>query len=460
MSEIPLAFRAEILGPLTDKLRDGYSSSLVGVGDSGKSEVVRHLKREDVRRHYFGEQDAARVLYVYIDLDSLQSYTDHAAYAKLLQALVEDLPALEADTHELQATLESQWHEFVTTPSPSEILAQTYLARALKHVLDEYADRVIYVLDDCDALIQEVPGTWLRGLRALRNDHPEQLMYVTVSRKELSQLRPTSPEFETFFELFSPHLIFVGPNTETDARGMIERLDAHKNGAPHQLTAEETHRILELSGGHAGLIGVVYQATNRPHDPQAIDLMSSDIIELLSAQNIVRAECDKILESLTPVELSSLQELASGANSDGSAIPVLKRKGLVKENLDGQRTIFSPLLREAAKHATHPASASDSEAPHSHLRVDPENRTVISSSGKAQVTLSVPEFELFVTLFQKMPEPGTEIDLVNHLMAVEPGGDPEQRVQDHVAALNERLQTLGLKIQTSADGYYLLRAAD
>jgi len=469
MPDIPIAreFRQEILGPLTGKLKDGNCSVLVGVGSSGKSNVVRHLLREDVRAKYFDEEGARHLLYLYIDLDGLQSYTEHAAYAKLLSTLIEGLPQLRANTQEFEKELDGQWREVIGTSSA--ILAREYLARGIKRALREFAERVVFVLDDCDRLIQEVDGAWLRGLRALRNDHKGGLMFVTVSRKELQQLRAPSPDLQTFLELFSAHPLFVGPYTETDGLGMLARLAGRQNETARPLNQNEIARILELSGKHAGLISAVYQATNRFRDPYAVELMSSNVVERLMGKKLVRAECEKIWESLPNAETGVLEELARGAKPSGAALQVLKRKGLVVENVDGQLAFFTPLLREFIKRVntrqdasavTHAPTRAVSEAGSASpvaptpLRLDHASKTIVL--GEKRIALSPAHFELILALWHKMPEPCRTEELVTHLVLFESTDVPYERLGVHLDELNQTLHGTGLQILKLTAGQYCL----
>ncbi len=473
MSEIPipLTFRSEIIKPLAGKLQDGYCCSLVGVGSSGKSNVVRHLKKPEVRKHYFGEQAASRILYLYLDLDGLESYTSHVVYAKLLRVLADELVNLPGDTRALETTLEAQWREILTTSS--ELLAHDSLERGIKRVLTQHADKVIFVFDDCDTLIEKVEGSLLRSLRALRNDHKGKLLYITVSRRELNQVRGSSPDFETFFELFASNLIFVGPYREVDARGMIERLAARNNEATRPLTEQEIQRLVQLSGGHAGLISCVYQVTNRSRDPLAVDIMASGVVNTLLGKTLVRTECGKILASLSKGETAALRQIAAGQMATGASLTVLIRKGLVLQNIEGPFTIFSPIMREFVMHPNNTASAGANVPPR------PETETAsahTSSSNAAPEVSSVPlahidhgtrsvgigavraqlapaEFEVFLVLYHKEPHPCSSQELLKRII-VPPGKDQGEFLDDQVRSLNKQYAAAGILIQKSSDGRY------
>lgn len=466
MTEIPIAcsFRQEILTPLTGKLQDGYSCSLVGVGSSGKSNVVRHLLRQDVRAHYWGA-DAERVLYLYLDLDALQSYDEDVVYAKLISILRQTLAQRSDETAGLSALLETQWREVVS--NHSAVLAREYLAQALDRLFTTLI-QVVIVFDDCDRLVAQVKGEWLRGMRALRNDYKGRLMYVTVSRKELSQLRPRSPDLETFFELFAQHLLFVGPYREADALGMLARLAGRQNEAARPLQQEEIQRILELSGQHAGLISAVYKLTNRYSDSSAVDLGSPHVIQRLMTRKLIRAECEKITDSLPPSESQALQHIANGTVEEGSAVRVLKRKGLVRENVDGALTVFSPLVREHARHleqsdqldSTSDELAGDALArpPTAHEPLVTERATHTVRVGAWYVQPEPAQFALVEELAHRMPASCTAEELLMCLVGVNEPEVSYTRLDARLRELNQLLVETGYRV-TSIEGSYKLETS-
>ena len=67
---LPLDFRQEVLGELTNCIENGQSCAIIGVASVGKSNVLRFLMREDVREHYFIDRSSSIQL-LYIDGNSL-----------------------------------------------------------------------------------------------------------------------------------------------------------------------------------------------------------------------------------------------------------------------------------------------------------------------------------------------------------------------------------------------------
>ncbi len=426
--QLPLTFRSEVIGPLVAKLRAGESCSLIGVGSVGKGNVVRHLQREDVLQHYFLD-DALHTLYLYVDCNDLPHYTEQALYSEILNVMSKEVRRLGDAGAMLQPQIAALWHETVTPGS--EPLVRHNLEGAIAMVLDGPAQSIILLLDDCDGLMAEATPALLRSLRALRDDHKLRFMYVTVSRRELSRLRPMSRDFETFFELFAAHTIAVKPYREGDAIFMLERLAARQETHPRPLSDAEIRRLIEITGGHAGLLKQVYEATR--HGERALD---PDLASILINKQLVWAECEKVWEDLEDYELSDLQALALGRMPSGAGVAPLKVKGLVTENMDRQLSIFSRLFREFVR-----AKAGIEPLKGPKITIDKSARSV-NIDGRI-VPLVPIEFELFVFLFERRPQPCAYDELINRLMSVEPSGNPHRRLNHYMAQLRAKIEEPG-----------------
>jgi hypothetical protein len=128
-------------------------------------------------------------------------------------------------------------------------------------------------------------------LRELRDNHKQQLAYLTLTRHQPVFLRPDAHEFEEFFELMSAsdHIIPITPYREADAHRMIQRLAARQD-PPLHFSDERLHRLFELSGGHPGLIRSIFFGWNpdMPEPPSRQNWPPSRMCE----------ECGKIVSSL------------------------------------------------------------------------------------------------------------------------------------------------------------------
>jgi hypothetical protein len=332
---LPLTFRAEIIEPLVVSIRAGESCALVGVGSSGKSNIVRFLhERADARQHYFGAE-ARRLLWLMVDCNALDSYEEHSLYPAMIDSLARAVSA-RSDLGPLNAPLADLYRE---AASP-DLRAGAFraLSRAVEAVKAAGNFQFVFVLDDCDTLVEKAPPALFRRLRALRDDSKYQLVYITVSRRELQFLRPHSPEFESFYEIALIRSFAVGPYAEADARYMLDRLAA-RLPQPRPLEPLEADRLIQATGGHPGMIKAAFFASRAGE--LALD---SELNDILIGDSAVMDECRKIWDSLEPEDHAGLAAAVQGKPVSGPAQGTLMAKGLLRERTDGTHTILCPPL--------------------------------------------------------------------------------------------------------------------
>lgn len=332
---LPLTFRAELIQLITEAIGAGECCALVGVGSSGKSNVVRFLRdRADARDHYFGEA-ARRLLWIMVDCNALDEYDEPSLFMAMIDGLAR-AAAARTDMGSVASALDDLFRE---TAAPAGAgLAYRNLHRALEMVraLGDY--QFAFVLDDCDKLIQVAPLSLLRRLRALRDDFKYKLVYITVTRRELHRLRPHSPEFESFFEIIVVRSFAIGPYAEADARFALDRLGARLT-PPRSLTPDQSRLLMLATGGHAGLLKAAFFATHAGDD--ALDV---NLIQQLTEDSSAMDECRKIWESVELEDQEGLMAAASGQAVTGEARNSLMAKGLVYERNDETHALFSPVF--------------------------------------------------------------------------------------------------------------------
>ncbi len=436
MADIPLSvnFRSRLIAELAGKLRAGESCSLIGVGNSGKSNVVRHLARTDVRQLYFGDA-APQTIYALVDCNKLAERNEQSLSALILEALHKTLLADGEPWSALAPQVDARWQVAVTTNNPA--VARHNVEQTLTAMFTVGARQVIVVLDDCDELIARAQPTLLRNLRALRDDFKLQLVYVTATRQELNKLHPATPEFESFFELFSSQVMPIPPYHESDAMMMLARLASRQENNVRVLSDTEMQALYRATGGHAGMLRAAYAATQRGE--HALD---SDLIAQLGKRQIIKDECVKILDSLDSDEVADLYALARRQPPTHNAIMRLKRKGLVVADANAQPAIFTPLLRDylVAKVGAQAAG----QAPQ--IVLDP-GRYVVRVDGR-EVSLSPTEFAIFNLLFEKHPQACAHDDLILQLINVKNDsvygqGHPERRLNRCLAQLKLKFDPPG-----------------
>ncbi|GAB4537826.1 MAG: hypothetical protein Kow0063_25100 [Anaerolineae bacterium] len=440
MSDLPLpvTFREEIVKVLLENLMAHRSCSLVGVGSSGKSNVVRHISRSDVLEHYLGD-DARHVLILYVNCAGLTENTGLPLYCAILEAIEDAVKKARPEATGLLSRFKELWESALGAGLPD--LARRNVARALDLVFRELDVQQLFVIfDDFDKVIAEMPAPVLRSLRALRDDHKTQIKYVTVTRRELGFLRDRR-EIEDFFELIAPNTLAIGPYSETDARFMIARLAA-REVSPPGFSDQEIEFLLEVSGRHAGLLASIYNLTR---DTKSFPDYS---FEIFSRQGPILAECEKIWDGLEESERRKLEDIVCGYQPSRDEMRALVRKGVARVRPNGTYYVFSPVFADFIENSLRRRLAIQLLPGQS---VEVHNRTISD--------LSVIEYQLLSCLWHQFPRPATPAQLLNEMLAAEAGthkvgGPPARRLQGYLEGLRRKI---GLEhILELPDGCYVL----
>ena len=446
---LPVEFRGEIIEPLLNSLRGGESCSLIGVGSSGKSNLMRHLARLDVREHYLGET-ARSMLAVYVDCAKLTDYTIRSLHSLILEAASNAVQESGPDVAALHPKLESLWEQAAEAAVPDK--ARRALEEAIVSVLRAGITQVFVILDDFDHVVQNAPGPVLNSLRALRDNFKAQLMYITVTRRELAFLRDEN-EYQDFHELVCCGTMPIGPYRESDARVMMDRLVSRWGLSP--LSEAERQRLWEASGGHAGLLRAILWTTR--HD-QRVDLLSPGLIQDLRGDKDVEPECMKIWESLEENERKELQALVGQSGPLGLAIRPLERKGLIRRRLlDGTFDIFSPVLADFVR-GTLPAGRVPIKLVREQHQVLVEGRTYDLTTVEYQLLDYLNDARGHAVSRQKLIKVMMEVEQT--IKTINAPRNPEHRLDSHMDGLRRKINVGREYIIREPDGRYRLVDAD
>lgn len=417
---LSLTFRQIEVTRIMGALRAGESCSVVGIGSAGKSNLLRFLQREDVLQAYLGDEWASFLL-VYVDGNKLLRPSVWAMVELMLHQLIVTLEERDA-SQDLLRDLERLHRK--SAARKTRYLAVRYLDRAVGAVRRQLGLRLVFLMDECDGFFRTLPDRGFSTLRALRDDHKYNLMYLVATRLEWDRLRQNLSEVEAFEELVSLHTIWLGPYTEDDARTMIQRMEARYGVS---LSESATRQILSATGGHPGLLRAAYWVASKHSVEPVIPLASSSRI---------RTECRRIWHSLTPDEQKTMTILTSGApvgSQHKRAVGSLIRKGIVNNSGEVGPRIFLGLLAEYV----------DREKPHigAELQVDREGR-IVWVNGYAVDDLAPLEFELIDYLDQRAGQACSREDLIEHLY---PGsqGDMQSEGNALEAVVKRLRQALG-----------------
>jgi hypothetical protein len=444
---LPVEFRAEVLGPAVALLRAGESCALVGVGSSGKSNVARHLARADVRLRYLAEA-APHTLVLYLNCKPFAGRAPHDLYLHALDKLQVALSEMGGGLAAVEPEVDRLWQEAQENP---EVLARRNLDRAVGRAEQAGAQHVMFILDDCDDLFTQAPPVFFSELRALRDNHKVRLVYLTLTRREPAFLRPDAKEYEELFELLSApgHTLPVPPYTEADSATMIRRLAARQS-PPREMSAEAVRKLTAWSGGHAGLIRSLFFAAR---NDQGFDEAAS-LEQLLSVAD-VGDECGKVWDSLESDEQAALAAFAAGGAAPEDDLRRLQRRGLLRRDESGQRSLFCPVFADFTAGL---AGGATSGAAQFDFPADGSARL----NGRPILGLSPAEVALLQRLAQARPDGCSRAQLLEAMRVGEGAGragrvsgDPLRRLNHYILHLQSRLSASGVGIQPAGDGYRL-----
>jgi len=245
-------------------------------------------------------------------------------------------------------------HQDVTR-ARDPLTARRAIERCVDVLCQRPAQQVILFFDEFDAVFRALDPFLFRCLRAIRDTHKGQVSYIVAVADDLTCQRGDLPEVEPFCRLVSRNICGLGPYGEADARQMIGYLASRRF---IELSERDTARLIEFSGGHAGLLKVILSLLGDTHRESVM----AEISLALKDEPAVQAECRKVWDSLPESEQTALLALAGGGQADLQALRRLKRKGLVRESHPESPLLFSPLFADFIRRPD-PASCSGGFVP-------------------------------------------------------------------------------------------------
>jgi hypothetical protein len=340
-SHLPTTFRQRTIGRVIQCVENGECCAVVGVGSVGKSNVLRHLTREDVLAHHLKDK-AQKFLFVNVDGNAMVERSVWGYYELMFNRLIR--------TAEEQ--LGPEWRERFdplyqqVMDSTNYRLARRYLERMMLDLrATPQKHRIVFLMDEFDEVFSEIEGNLFAGLRALRDDHKYKLVYVIFGRKELSQTHQITGDYEAFYELFPSNTFGLGPYTDQDARYMIGRLAARRE---KPISRDDTTTIINITSAHPGLI----RTTTFAVLDGEINLQGGNLHTQLLTNQKIRGEFYKIWEGLNPDEQTALFEISkNNPNVNRYALEMLQLKEVVERSNPPRifNDVFATYVRDDAK---------------------------------------------------------------------------------------------------------------
>ncbi len=321
-------YRQNEIGLICKAAQEGQSLCLMGVAGTGKSNITNFLHTDPYayKSQYLGKETGS-IHFPVIDGNTWDG-TQEGLWKQLLAALT--------------ATV-----EHLDQPAPDAKITQIYedqkvfseLRRWVNWLCQQHDQKIMFILDDFDQVLQRGPLAMLEQLNALRSDgNRGKLSYLLFTKRLphiLGQSHPLQGSAK-FYDLFSHHIFALGLYTPEDEHQMLQHLN---EGAGKPLRSQELAAIKPLAGGHARLLKILFELwrANPPEgdDPTTYFLTKSD----------VREECSRILRGLHPDEAVVARRIVEGSDTadDADLIDHLVRRGMLLDN----KTLvwFSPLFK-------------------------------------------------------------------------------------------------------------------
>lgn len=418
-----LTYRAAEVRQVMDWIKAGQSGCLLGLRGAGKSNFMRFLLRQDVRRHYLGHGYADFIL-VPIDLLALTERTEWAVCELMLDRLLARLVPLgiEPETIKEMASLHQ---DVIRVRDP--LTARRAVERCVNVLCQRPTHRLVLFFDEFDALFQALDPFLFRSLRAIRDAHKDQVSYIVVVTDELACQRADLTEVEHFYRLVSRNVCGLGPYDESDARQMIGYLASRRS---LELSAGDTARLIDLCGGHAGLLKTILSLLSSVRPRNSLEV----IAPTLKDYPTVQAECRKVWDSLSKSEQAALRALSGGVRADPQTLLRLKSKGLVREGRS-EASLFSPVFADFVRQQSSlpVQGVVISRIPHR-----------VQIGGRCIDTLTELEFEMLCYLYEHRGQVCTKDGLIANVYRQQydqmRGGVTDEALQTLIARLRAKIE--------------------
>lgn len=378
---LPITYRTDLMRAIYLHLDAGKCGALYGIASSGKSRLVEFMGRPDVRRRYSGE-DWPRTLLPWVDGNDLLEHTEWGLCEKILSAILADMAQLPERGGAARAKAAEWYWQLIR--SENKALARRYLAFAIEDLVDY---RIVLLLDEMEEFMAGADDLVFAGLRGLRDrfkrDNQYRVLYLLTSRRKLVHVHPgDSLAFASFRELFKDFTQPLGCYRHDDAAEMLKRLSGVYS-LQRVLTSDLVEQLIEVTGGHAGLIDAAY------HSGTEADWGRANLASALIGADSVFNECVSIDESLDEADMQAVEAISAGQDPGPVQTRTLEATGLVRR--DARQ---APQVIELLKLYVHRYTAERDLT----MTLRPDRCTVIING--ASVLLDAPEFAAVQRLHQ------------------------------------------------------------
>lgn len=311
----------------------GESLCFVGIAGVGKSNVINYLRKSRFEQPQ-SESSATTTLFCIVDVTVWQRTP-----ASLWQLMDN---ALRIQT----AALTPVFQDGTIVSIAEEERVLNRLSSRISWACQDLGYRVMFVLDDADALFETGPRPMIEQLNTLRSEgNRGQLSYLIFTRKLPHVLgRRYGLENSKFFDLIRHTQFALEPYTPDDAWQMLKHLNST---VATPLDPAELPNVQKLAGGHARLLRILFDiwANEGPPPMERLE-------DFLAAHTDVQQECERIFKGLhnSEREVALLVVDSTHTPAHANIVNHLQRRGLlIRNNPDGHLRWFSRLFEQYLK---------------------------------------------------------------------------------------------------------------
>lgn len=418
-------FRHDEVTQLSQLIEAGESASVIGMSGTGKSNLFNHLSNPQTQDVYFGQRPFP--LIIRVNFHYAPDFSDRSLYSLILEQL-ESISPREISRYELPMGVADQviwYHDSLIEAKDDALKVQRNFKQAIRLLLYGNNRRLVFLFDQFDDVYREAESHFFANLRGLRENYKYRISYLVFTRDMLPNLIEPDPAREEFYELMASNLLGLRPYNFSDARDLLNRVGKRNK---IKFTDNLADRLVEVTGGHAGLLRSTFLALGR----EEVEWEPSKNDENLLDVPGVRLECEKIWRSLSVQERKVLHILGHQQAPQHDLASVLEQlyiKGVIRE--PGDPVVFSPLFALFVKN----------QDP---LWEQPiyfaESTRQILVLGQPVPTLTSLEFRLFRALFEREGEVLNKDELVEAGWPSARGGVSDEALTAAMARLRRKIE--------------------
>ncbi|MEW6404387.1 MAG: helix-turn-helix domain-containing protein [Chloroflexota bacterium] len=417
-----LSYRSNEAHQVMAWVKAGQCGSIIGLRGAGKSILLHFLLREDIRQDYLGPNHN-NFIFILLDLLGLIENSEWAVYELILSRVLGQLrqSGVEAAVVEEVNLLHREYIRNREAP-----IAHRTIEQCLDILCSQLGKQVILLFDEVDKVFETFDPSLFLFLRGLWNAHDGQLSYIIAVSKKVAELRGDLTEIDHFYRLIRSNICELGPLGEADAREMISHLTTSRS---LELNEIQTKRLVELSGGHGGLIKAMLSllwGKNYEGDLARLELAIKD-------EPVIEHECHKIWSGLSKSEQASLSFLVGENLGDPQALQRLTSRGLLRKA--DPPVVFSPLFAVFVQKQSPPSANGTyiSRSPH-----------IVQLDGQRIEGLTELEFSMLFYLYEHRGHVCTKDELIKNVYGQRylnlQGGISDETLQALISRLREKIE--------------------